>query len=420
MLHAPQHLTTNHQPPITNHQPPTTNHQPPMYNFDELINRRGTNSIKWEAGELLRKFGITQRFDRDSIPLFVADMDFACPQPVIEALRRRVDQRIFGYTWHGTSPGYIEAIQNWFRRRQDWEIRAEDIVYSPGTVHALDVAVKAITKPGDGVIIQRPVYAPFTRVVEDNARVVKNNELVNNDGYYTVDFEDLERIAGDHSTTLMILCSPHNPVGRIWNPDELKRMAEICRNNNVILVSDEIHGDLIRKDQTFYPIANLAGTENMIICTAINKTFNLAGLHCSNIVITNPELRERYVKHMGMQFPSPFTISALIAAYNESEDWLEELKGYIDGNFDFLEQFLAKHMPQVRFRKPEGTYIAWLDFSDYSLDPEEIHDRIYMKANVVLEDGRMFGEGSEQFQRICLPTPRALLMEAMERIAGEF
>ena len=391
-----------------------------MNSFDEIINRHGTNSIKWEAGDLLKKFGITQRFDKDSIPLFVADMDFACPQPVVDALHRRVDQRIFGYTWYGTSPDYIEAIQHWFRRRQGWEIKAEDIVYSPGTVHALDIAVKAFTSPGDGIIIQRPVYAPFTRVVEDNGRVIRNNELVNNDGYYTIDFDDLEGIAGEKSTTMMILCSPHNPVGRIWNPDELKKMAEICQNNNVILVSDEIHGDLIRKDQTFYPIANMADTENMIICTAINKTFNLAGLHCSNIVITNPVLLEKYQKHMGMQFPSPFTISALIAAYNESEDWLEELNDYIDENFNYLEQFLSEQMPRVKFWKPEGTYIAWLDFSAYEFTPEEIHDRIYNKANVVLEDGKMFGEGSEQFQRICLPTPRSLLIKAMERIAIEF
>jgi len=390
------------------------------YNFDEIIDRHGTNSIKWEAGELLLKYGITERFDEDSIPLFVADMDFACPQPVLDALQTRVNQRMFGYTWHATSTDYIEAIQNWFKRRQNWEINEEYVVYSPGTVHALDIAVKAFTSAGEGVIIQRPVYSPFTRVVEENGRVIVNNELLNNEGYYTIDFDDLEEKVKEPGNTMMIICSPHNPVGRIWQPEELTRMAEACAANDVVLVSDEIHGDLIRQNQTFYPIAKHADTENIVICTAINKTFNLAGLHCSNIIISNLELREKYTKHMGMQFPSPFTISALIAAYDESEDWLEQLKDYLDGNFEFLQNFLNEKMPKVKFWMPEGTYIAWLDFSGYGLDPQDVHDRIYIEANVVLEDGKMFGEESEHFQRICLPTPRSILVEAMERIAEQF
>jgi len=392
-----------------------------QYNFDEIINRKGTNSVKWEAGEIIKQVGITDRFDEDTIPLFVADMDFICPQPVLDALHKRVDQRMFGYTFHNDDDEYFEAIQNWFKRRMNWLIKREDIVYSPGTVHALDVAIRSLTKSGDGIIIQRPVYFPFTSVIESNNRIVKNNELINNDGYYTINFENLEELAKDASTTMMIFCSPHNPVGRIWTTEELKKVSDICKRNNVILISDEIHGDLIRCNTTFQPISTIVeDNEHILVCTAINKTFNLAGLHCSNIVITNPKLRKLFSKEMGIQSPSPFAISALKAAYNDGEEWLEQLKAYIDKNFEFLDNFLAQKMPKVKFHIPEGTYIGWLDFSGYGLTPEEVHDRIYNKANVVLEGGKIFGENSPEFERICIPSPKSLLEDAMERIAKEF
>ena len=391
-----------------------------IYNFDEIISRDNTNSMKWNAGTLIKKFGLTERFDKETIPLFVADMDFASPKPVIDALRKRTEQRMFGYSTHASDNQYFDAIQSWFKRRQNWEISANHIVYSPGTVNALDVAVRTFTSVGDGVIIQRPVYAPFTSVIEKNSRKVVNNSLINNDGYYTIDYEDLKEKAKVPSTKLFILCSPHNPVGRIWKPDELKQIAEICFENNVILVADEIHGDIIRTNETFYPIANYVAHDKLVVCTAINKTFNLAGLHCSNIIIKNANLRKEYNKVMGMQMPSPFSISALIAAYNKGENWLEQLNIYIDKNFDYLEQFLSEKMPKVKFIKPEGTYIGWLDFSKYNLSPKEVHNKIYNKANVVLEDGKIFGEEGLEFQRICIPTPKSILEKAMERIYHEF
>lgn len=390
------------------------------YNFDEIINRRNTDSFKWDAREMVKKYGITSRFDENTIPLFVADMDFVCPQPVLDALHRRIGQQMFGYTTHLASTAYIDAILHWFHRRQNWAIDPEHIVYCPGTVHALDAAVKAFTSPGDGVIIQRPVYSPFTGVIERNDRVVINNELVNSEGYYTIDFNDLERKAKEASTRMMFLCSPHNPVGRIWQPEELDRIAKICIDNDILLISDEIHGDLIRCQETFHPIANISQSDKVIVCTAINKTFNLAGLHCSNIVIRDSGLRRKYMRALGMQTPSPFAISALIAAYNEGEEWLEQLRSYIDENFDFLGQFLKNKLPRVAYRKPEGTYIAWLDFGGYGLLPEEVHDRIYNKANVALEDGKRFGVKSAAFQRICLPTRRSLLEEGLERIGEQF
>ncbi len=389
------------------------------YNFDKVINRKGTDSIKWDAHDIIQKAGITERFDDESIPLFVADMDFACPPPIIKALHQRVDQQIFGYTTEQTTPDYNHAIINWFQRRHDWQIQPEEIVYSPGTVHALHMAVKAFTNPGDGVIIQRPVYAPFTAAIEKNDRIVVNNELINTDCYYTIDFDDLAKKARDSKTTMMILCSPHNPVGRIWKKEELTHIADICEKNQVLLIADEIHGDLIRQNQVFIPIQKIHNYDKIIICTAINKTFNVAGLHTSNIIIKNPSLRKQYQQVQGIASPSPFGISALLAAYNECEDWLEQLKIYIDGNFDLLENFLATHFPKVNYRRPEGTYLAWLDFSAYG-SPDEIHHKIYQEANVILEDGKIFGDKSTQFQRICLPSPRPILAHAFDRIAKAF
>ena len=391
-----------------------------IYNFDEIISRKGTHSVKWEAGELLKQFGITERFDDDTISLFVADMDFPCPQPVIDALHARVDRLMFGYSTHKTSPDYTEAVQGWFQRRHGWEIAEEAIVYSPGTVAAINTAVRAYTEEGDGVIIQRPVYSPFTTAITGNNRVVVNNSLVNNDGYYTIDFDDLEAKARDPRNKLFILCSPHNPVGRVWTPEELIRMAEICLANDVLLISDEIHGDLVRKGVTHYPICTLVDDERLIACTATNKTFNMAGLHCSNIIINSGDLREKYMAKLGFSQPTPFAITALIAAYNEGEEWLAQVNDYIDDNFTFLCDFLTEHMPQVKFRIPEGTYIGWMDFSGYGLSPEEVHDRIYNRANVTLEDGKLFGDEGLDFQRICIPSPRPMLRQAMERIADQF
>ncbi|MCM3115575.1 pyridoxal phosphate-dependent aminotransferase [Neobacillus sp. MER 74] len=390
------------------------------YNFDEVVNRRGTYSIKWDGGELLKQIGLTERYDEETIPLFTADMDLPVPQPLVDALHKTVDHRIFGYTIFPKE--YYEAIQHWFKKRHDWEIQQEEISFSPGTVHALNVAVKALTNPGDGIIIQRPVYPPFTSAIEANGRKVVNNALkADSEGYFQIDFADFEAKAKEETTKMFILCNPHNPTGRVFTQDELRKLADICTEHDVLIVADEIHGDLVRRNQTFTPIAKVSEHRDRIITfTAINKTFNVAGLHCTNVIISNPDLRNTYNKVMGMHLPSPFTVSALIAVYNEGEDWLEQLKDYIDGTMEWAATFLAEKMPKVKVRIPEGTYIMWMDFSDYGLSPEEIHDRIYNKANVLLEDGKMFGEEGLQWQRICIPSPRPLIQEAFERIAREF
>ena len=390
------------------------------YNFDEIVNRRGTYSMKWDGGELIKQFGLTERYDEDTIPLFTADMDLPVPQPLVEALHKTVDHRIFGYSVFPDE--YFGAIQLWMKKRHGWRVEKEQIIYSPGTVHALNIAVKAFTNLEDGIIIQRPVYPPFTSVIEGNGRKVVNNALKQEkDGYYSIDFEDFEAKAKDENTTMFILCNPHNPTGRIFNEEELKKMAAICHENNVLIVADEIHGDLLRCGKQFIPMAKVAGqTDHIITCTAINKTFNVAGLHCTNVIISDEELRTKFATEMGMQLASPFAISALIAVYNEGEDWLEQLKDYVDGTMVYIKEFLAEKMPEVKVSIPEGTYIMWLDFSGYGISAKEIHDRIYNKANVLLEDGSMFGEEGELYQRICTPSPRPLIQEALERIAKEF
>jgi cystathionine beta-lyase len=390
------------------------------YNFDTMVNRRGTYSLKWDGEKFIKGSGLTSRYDEETIPLFTADMDLPVPQPLIDALHKTVDHRIFGYSVFPAE--YFEAIQHWFKKRHDWEIKKEEIIYSPGTVHALNMAVRAFSDKGDGIIIQRPVYPPFTASINANARELLNNALICDDeGYYHIDFEDFETKAKDEKTKMFILCNPHNPTGRIFTKDELTRLSDICAKHNVIIVADEIHGDLIRQNQTFIPIAKAAdNTDHIVTFTAINKTFNVAGLHCTNVIISNPELRETFNRIMGFHLPSPFTISALIAVYNEGEEWLEQLKEYIDGTMQWVVKFLAERMPKVKVSIPEGTYIMWMDFSGLGLSPEDVHDRIYNKANVILEDGKMFGDEGLQYQRICIPSPRPLIQEAFERIAREF
>lgn len=396
-----------------------------QYNFDEVIDRRHapySYSLKWATDPMLGRMLGVDEINDDTIAVFTADMDFRCAQPILDALHGLVDHGIFGYSAHWFVPEYYAAIINWFKRRHGWTIQPEEIIYINGTVEAVKQIVLAVTEPGDGVIVQRPVYGPFSSVVEGTGRSVVNNPLIEGEGgYYTMDFADLEEKARDPRTKLLLLCSPHNPVGRIWTVEELCELSRICREHDVIIAADEIHGDLVRRGARFYPLAAVTDPSNVIVCTAVNKTFNLASLHCTNLVIPNPELRSRFQASMGMVLPSPFSITALIAAYNEGEEWLEQLLAYLDGNIDWVLSFLAERMPAVKCRRPDGTYIMWMDFRGYGLTPEEIHDRIYNKANVLLEGGHMFDpERGGGFERICVPSPRSVLQEAFARVAAQF
>lgn len=383
------------------------------YNFDEVIDRKNTDSMKWSASYLERHFG-----SADCVPLWVADMDFRTAQPVIDAVTERAGHGIYGYALAGDE--FYEAVINWQKRRNGWEVKKEWIVFSPGVVPALWHIVRTFCSPGEKVILQSPVYYPFYKVIEDNGCQVINNRLINNGGRYEMNFEELERQAEDSSVKMMILCSPHNPVGRVWTKEELRRVSEICFANDVLLVSDEIHSDLVFRPNVHTPAASLSEElmMNTITCMAPSKTFNLAGVQVSDVIVPDRRLRRRLagsLKSAGVM-PNVFGLAAQTAAYNEGEEWLEQLLEYLAGNLDFMENFITSELPEVKFRRPEGTYLAWLDFSGYGFTSEELQNRMKNKAGVALDDGYIFGDGGEPCQRINFACPRSVLIKAMERL----
>ncbi len=381
------------------------------YQFDEIIDRKNTNSLKWEfMGQLSPKAGET------TLPSWVADMDFACPPPVIEALHKRVDRRIFGYSSYETS-SYWEAVTGWFEKRFSWSVPREDIFISPGVVPAISTLVRQLTGKGNGVIIQNPVYYPFGQVIEGEGRKIANNPLIETDGYYTMDFDHLASLAQDANNVMMILCSPHNPVGRVWTKDELKRVGEICLANDVILVSDEIHFDLIRKDKKHQVLADLfPGEDRIITCTAPSKTFNMAGMQCSHIIISHPEYQKAWERERGYTLLNPLSIAAVEAAYTRCDDWVEEINLYLDENMAFIDRYVKERLPLARHRISEGTYLAWLDLRAYGYSPEELESRMIEKGDVLFDMGAMFGREGEGFVRINAACPRPLVEECMKRI----
>ena len=402
------------------------------YDFDRLIDRRHDTysySQKWSCAKALAKrLGVKEITD-NHIALFTADMDLRCAQPILDALHATVDHGIFGYSTLDGCDAYADAIRGWFARHDKWDVDCDLMALSAGTVKALDVCVQAFTKPGDGVIIQRPVYPPFMHVVEDNERMILNNQLIRHtaedpegDLYYSIDFDNLEELAARPEAKMFILCNPHNPVGRVWTAEELERMAQICMKHDVLIVADEIHGDLVCEGVTMRHMAQVAPDARVITCTAVNKTFNLAGLAATNVFFSNAQDKARFEEVRGFIESNPFAISAVIAAYNEGDDWYEQVKAYIEANFDTVIAYFADHLPDVGVRRPEGTYILWFDVEarcrKLGIDGAELHRRIYDDAQVLLQDGSNFDpEGGEFFQRMCVPTPRTMLLDACERIA---
>jgi cystathionine beta-lyase len=382
-----------------------------QYNFDELIERRGTDSIKWDTGRI---------FDEaDALPLWVADMDFRAPQPIIDAILERANHGLYGYILPKDS--FCEAIVNWLSRRHAWQVQKSWIVASPGVVPAVSLAVQAFTQPGDKVIIQPPVYMPFLSVVPDGGRQLLLNHLKVENGRYEMDFEDLEAKMGDSRARMMILCSPHNPVGRVWTAEELGKVAELCLKHHIVLVSDEIHCDLVFDRHKHIPAASLSAeiAQNVVTLMAPSKTFNIAGLTTSYNLIPNPELRRAFNNaqgnlHIGAN--NIFGVIALEAAYNHGEDWLDQLLVYLSGNFDYLLDYLARRIPQIKARRPEGTYLVWLDCRELGLDDAGLKELFLRKARVALNDGPAFGPGGEGFVRINVACPRSILQQALERI----
>ena len=397
-----------------------------QYDFNREINRRGTHSIKWgfmqDEEDPLRAKPTEAFFGENRIlPLWVADMDFASPRPVVEALIERAEHGLYGYT--GKTDSYCEAVVNWMRKRHGWEIAPEWICTTPGVVPALNMLVRAFVAPGERVLIQRPVYYPFFGAIENNGAEVVVNPLVYENGRYRMDFGDLEEKARDPRVRLAILCSPHNPVGRVWTADELTRFGEICLKNDVLIVSDEIHGDLIYRGNKFVPLARLgeAFAQNAITCTAPSKTFNLAGLHTSNIIISNPELRGRFEKTLqsnGLFGINAFGVVAVEAAYNHGEEWLAQALDYLEGNLAYLEDYVSGRIPQVTVIRPEGTYLVWIDCRRLGLDKDGLKRLMLKEARVYLDEGFLFGPEGEGFERINIACPRSILVEALERIGN--
>jgi len=345
-------------------------------------------------------------------------MDFKVAQPIIEALTERARHAILGYGHK--SDVFLEAVVNWHKKRNGWDIEKEWILFTPGMIPALNFIVETFCNPGDKVIIQSPVYYPFANIITNNGCHIANNSLILNNGKYEMNFCELERIAQDSRTKLMFLCSPHNPVGRVWTAEELQRLGEICVENNVLVISDEIHSDLIYQPNRHIPFGKISEEfkMNSIVCTSPSKIFNLAGLQISDIIIPNEKLRKELNHKLATIDidPGSFASVAQIAAYNKGEEWLEQLIIYLQNNLDFIDKFLKERIPRVKMIRPEGTYLAWLDFSDFDFTDIELQQLMQTKAKIALDDGYIFGVGGEHFQRINFACPRIILEKALKSI----
>lgn len=379
------------------------------YDFDELVERRGTGCVKWDEGP-----------SHDVIPLWVADMDFKAAPAIQEAVRKRAEHGVFGYTVVGDD--YFEAIISWFQRRHNWTIRREEILYTTGVVPAMSVAIKALTMPGEKVLILSPDYNCFFSSVRNNGCEVLETILLRNDDTFEVDYEDFEMKCADEKTTVFLLCNPHNPCGRVWTKTELERMNDICMRHGVKVVSDEIHCELIMPGYKFQPFAAVSEQcrQNSVILNSPSKSFNIAGLQAANIICAQPEWRRRLDRAININEVcdlNPFGPVALIAAYNESEDWLDALREYLWGNYQTLCAFATEHLPKWKVCHLEGTYLPWVDITATEMTSQAYCDCLLSEAKVWVNPGTMYGPDSgEGYIRLNIACPRSRLLEALERI----
>ncbi len=387
-----------------------------MYDFDKIIDRRGTSCLKYD-------FQIERRGRDDLLPLWVADMDFALPESILDDIKNRVSHGIFGYT--DPKGEYFASVIGWFEAHFGWKGKSEWITVTPGVVVAISVAVRALTKEGDGVLIQQPVYYPFSEAILLNRRKLVNNQLVYDGGKYSIDFDDFEKKIVDEDVKLFILCSPHNPVGRVWTVEELRKMGEICLKHNVIVVSDEIHCDFTYEGSThtMFPSLGEEFENNVVLCTAPSKTFNIAGLHVSNIFIPNPEIRKKFkgeLEAFGFSQPNIMGLVACQSVYSKGDEWYKELKKYIAENLSFASTYLTENMPKIKLVKPQGTYLIWLDCEELGLDVEELESFVEDKAKLWVDFGKIFGKESGQFIRLNIACPRATLKQALEQLKDAY
>jgi cysteine-S-conjugate beta-lyase len=389
------------------------------YNFDEIIDRKGTNALNTDGFKdyIFKSSDMVFPYaDDEFIRMWVADMEFATPPEVIQAVKDRLDKRIFGYS-KIFDPNYYLTVTNWTQRQYNWTFEKEHLVTSPGIIPALYELVEYICKPDEKVLIVTPSYAYFKLAADYNHIELVCSNLVNQQGYYTMDWDDLEEKAKDEKVSLCIFCNPHNPTGRVWTTEELERFGNICLENDVWIISDEIHCDLLRNGQVHTPLAKrFPNTDRIITCMAASKTFNMAGMMFSNIIIPNKEIRATWqARHYSME--NPLSIAATQAAYEHGDEWLKQLKDYLDDNFALVKQYLDQHLPKAVFRIPEATYLAWVDISAYLPEEENLPLYFANNAGVLLEGGNMFVANSDGYIRLNVACPRSILEEGLKRIA---
>ena len=383
-----------------------------QFDFDEIVVRRGTNSYKWDLPK-----------GEDIIPMWVADMDFKTAPCIIDALKRRVEHGIFGYTFVPDS--YYDAIINWFKKRHQWHIEREDILYTSGVVPAIACTLKATTMPGEKVLVQTPVYNCFFSAIKNSGCEVSENPLRREGDSYVIDFDDFERRCSDEKTTVFLLCNPHNPAGRVWRKDELRRMNDICLKHHVKVIADEIHCELVMPGHTFQPFAAVdeACRDNCVVLNSPSKAFNIAGLQIANIVCHDAEWRRRINRAININEVcdvNPFGVIALQAAYNDGGEWLDALNQYIHENYLALKDFFRERLPRLEVCRLEGTYLAWINLSRIPITADEAARRLLGNAKVMLNSGTMYGrEAGNSYLRINLACPRSTLMEGLKRIESE-
>ncbi|MCJ8009467.1 MalY/PatB family protein [Lederbergia wuyishanensis] len=386
-----------------------------MYNFDEKVDRKNTSSVKWDGMKAV--FG-----KNELLPMWVADMDFPPPSEVLETMKQRVDHGVFGYTIIGDTTS--KAIINWVSKRHGWDINPSWLMYSHGVVPSIGMAIRAFTEVGDKVMLQSPVYTPFFNMIESNMREVINSPLVLKNGRYEIDFTDFEEKLKS-GVKLFLLCSPHNPAGRVWSKEELTKIAELCREYGVIIASDEIHADIVSPPYKHIPICTLDPSYSDFIITfmAPSKTFNLAGLQSSFIVVQNVEMRKKLQdiqKKEGFHTLNTFGIIAMEAAYQYGEKWLEDALDYIKDNIKILKEGIENYLPELKVIEPEGTYLVWVDCRATGLDDKEIRQRLLEKAGLAVNFGNSYGQGGEGFIRINTACPRSIIEEGIERLKLAF
>jgi hypothetical protein len=383
-----------------------------MYDFDKVIDRHGTNCLKFDFAKERGKNG-------DELSLWVADMDFQVAKPITDALQVQVNHGIYGYT--EVKSDYFEIVKNWFKDNFDWEIKKGSLVKTPGVVYAIAMAVKAFTKEGEAVIIQQPVYYPFSEMIIANNRKLVNSPLVLKNGRYEIDFEDFEKKIVENNVKLFILCSPHNPVGRVWSVEELKRIGDICIKHDVVIFSDEIHADFVYEPNKHHVFASLGESyaANSVIATAPSKSFNIAGLQVSNIFIENKKLRDAFrneIVKSGYSQLNTMGLAAARAAYESGKEWLDEVRAYIRDNLIFFRDYLKENIGELSLIEPEGTYLVWVDFRKLGLSEKQREDLIVNKAKLWIDSGAMFGVDGEGFERFNIACPRSYLKKALDSL----